>query len=333
MTRHPVAETLEREPYLFEFFQAVRLLERLRPDREPVGRFVNPANEVARFGAHASTAFPASQIQSYHAREGAQPLLRVNFMGLTGPLGVLPLYYTELVVDRLRSRDTTLRDFLDIFNHRMISLFYQAWEKYRFAIAYERDRRDRVSQRLLDLIGLGSPGLEDRQRVSDRALMFYGGLLSLTPRSTTALEQILEDYFGAPAEIEQFVGAWYPIEADSQCSLGAGAGYSEQLGVGVVVGNEIWDQQSRVRIRLGPLTLVQYRSFLPGGDAHEQLRALARFFAGGEYDIEAQLILRREDVPACELAAREEEGLQLGWTTWMKSGPFERDPGETVFSC
>lgn len=331
--RHPVAETLEREPYLFEFFQAVRLLERLMPDREPVGRFVNPAHEVARFGAHAATSFPASQIQSYHPREGAQPLLRVNFMGLTGPLGVLPLYYTELVVDRLRSRDSTLRDFLDIFNHRMISLFYQAWEKYRFAIAYERDRRDRVSQRLLDVIGLGSPGLEERQQVSDRALMFYGGLLGLMPRSTTSLEQILEDYFGAPAEIEQFVGAWYPIEADTQCNLGAGSGCSEQLGVGVVVGNAIWDQQSRVRIKLGPLTLAEYRAFLPGGDAHEQLRALTRFFAGGEYDIEVQLILRREDVPACELAAGEEEGLQLGWTTWMKSGPFKRDPGETIFSC
>ena len=31
-----------------------------------------------------------------------------------------------------------------------------------------------------------------------------------------------------------------------------------------MVGNEIWDQQSRVRIQLGPLTLEQYMDFLPG---------------------------------------------------------------------
>lgn len=333
LTRHPVAETLEREPYLFDFFQAVRLLERLMPEREPVGRFGKPSREVARFGAHAATAFPASQIQSHERRENGQPLLRVNFMGLTGPLGVLPLYYTELVMERMRARDAALRDFLDIFNHRMISLFYQAWEKYRFAIAYERDRRDPVSQLLLDLIGLGGPGLQERQRISDRALMYYGGLLALMPRSATALQQVLEDYFGTPVEIEQFVGAWYPIEADSQCCLGSGAACSEQLGVGVVVGSEIWDQQARVRIRLGPLALDEYRSFLPGGDAHEELRALARFFARGDYDIEVQLILRRQDVPPCELNAREGEGLQLGWTTWMKTGPFTRDPGETVFDC
>ena len=98
------------------------------------------------------------------------------------------------------------------------------------------------------------------------------------------------------------------MDGDSQCELGAREGYSEQLGFGAVVGSEIWDQQSRVRIRLGPLTFEQYRDFLPGGSAYRQLRALARFYAGNEFDVEVQLILRREEVPACELAAGEEKG-------------------------
>lgn len=330
LIRHPIAEVLEAEPYLFEFFQAVRLLERITPSREPVGRFVVPSNEVARFGANTSLVFPASQIQAYEARPNGQPLLRVNFMGLAGPLGVLPLYYTELLLDRVRMRDTALRDFLDIFNHRMISLFYQAWEKYRFTIAYERDERDRFSHHLLDLVGLGSPGLQDRQEVPDDSLMFYGGLLALHPRSATGLQQLLEDYFEVPVEIEQFVGAWYPMDTDSQCSLGAGSGYSDQLGMGAVVGNEIWDQQSRVRLKLGPLTLAEYRDYLPGGTAHRQLRAFTRFYSGGEFDVEVQLILRRAEVPPCELVSQHEEGVQLGWTTWVKSAPFGRDPGDTI---
>jgi hypothetical protein len=39
--------------------------------------------------------------------------MRVNFMGVIGPQGLLPIYYTELVIDRLRAKDRTLRDFLD----------------------------------------------------------------------------------------------------------------------------------------------------------------------------------------------------------------------------
>ncbi|HWQ53377.1 MAG TPA: type VI secretion system baseplate subunit TssG [Bryobacteraceae bacterium] len=330
LARTPIGELLEKEPYLFEFFQAVRLLQSLMPDRAPVGRFVNPSAEVARFQANPSPIFPASQIQALTLGKNGVPALSVNFMGLIGPQGLLPLYYTEMVVDRLRNRDHAMRDFLDIFHHRIISLFYAAWEKYRFNIAYERGERDRFSHHLLDLLGLGTPGLEDRQEVSDDALLFYSGVLALHPRSATALEQVLGDYFDIPVEVEQFVGAWYPMDADSQCELGGRDTHSDQLGFGAVVGNEIWDQQARVRIKLGPLTFEQYRDFLPEGSAWRHLQALAKYYAGSEYDMEVQLILRRDEVPACQLALGDEGGLQLGWTTWVKSAPFRRDPGDTI---
>ena len=331
LARTPLGELLEREPYRFEFFQAVRLLNLLLPDRSPVGRFVKPAAEVARFRVHPQPSFPASQIQSLTAVEGGAPAVEVNFMGLVGPLGLLPLTYSELVLERERARDHALLDFLDLFHHRMISLFYAAWEKYRFNLAYERGERDRFSRHLLDLIGMGTAGLENRHEVADDSLLYYGGLVALHPRSAAGFEQMLGDYFDVPVEIEQFVGAWYAVDTGSQCELDGGRqDYSAQLGCGAVVGDEIWDQQSRVRIRLGPLTFHQYRGFLPDGAAHRQLAALAKFYAGHEYDIEVQLILRREETPACELGAGEEEGLQLGWTTWVKSAPFGRDPGDTI---
>jgi len=106
------------------------------------------------------------------------------------------------------------------------------------------------------------------------------------------------------------------------------AGYSDQLGFGAVVGDEIWDQQSRVRIQIGPLTLERYMEFLPGGEAYRHVRALAGFFTGKEYDVEIQLILKRDEVPVCELKA--EPGPQLGWTSWVKTADFRRDPGDTI---
>ncbi len=328
LERWPIAAMLDREPYRFEFFQAVRLLMRMAPRRQVVGRFTNPADEVVRFGVNPGVMFPASQIQELERPRRGPARMRVNFMGLTGPSGVLPLMYSQTVLDRMRARDHALRDFYDLFNHRMISLFYQAWEKYRFPIPYERGELDPFSHHLLALLGLATPGLQDRQDVPDDSLLFYSGLLALHARSAQALKQVLSDYFDVPVEIEQFVGAWYPVEVESQCSLGDGLKYSERLGYGAVVGDEVWDQQSRVRIQLGPLTLERYMEFLPGREAYRHLRALAEFYAGEEYDVEIQLILKRAEVPVCELPG--DGGQQLGWTSWVKTADFRRDPGDTI---
>jgi type VI secretion system protein ImpH len=322
---------LTEEPFLFEFFQAVRLLEKLSRDRVPVGKFVPPSTEVVRFGAYPSTCFPASEIQQLLPGDGTRPpRMLVNFMGLTGPLGLLPLYYTLLLMDRVRVRDTALRDFFDIFNHRAISLFYQAWEKYRVTIEYERGHRERFSRYLLDLIGLGTPGLQGRQEVADDSLMYYTGLLSQHPRSAIALRQILEDYFEVPVTIEQFSGAWFRLDRPSQCWLEELHGPSECLGFGVVVGNEVWDEQSRVRIQLGPLSLRQYLDFLPTGSAYRPLRAITRFFSGYEVDFEVQLVLKRVETPGCELGAEGDTAPLLGWVSWAKTAPLGRDPSEAV---
>lgn len=325
-----VEASLYREPYVYGFFQAVRLLERLSQGRKPVGRFSAPSKEVVRFGAHVSLGFPASEIQSLEPGGDGAPLMRVNFMGLVGPLGVLPLEYTRLVRERLQARDTTMRDFLDIFHHRMISLFYQAWEKYRFFVAWGRGERDRVGQHVLDLIGLGTPRLQSRLAVADEALVYYGGLLSQQPRSAAVLQQLLADYFEVPVAIEQFCGVWQPLDADSLCHVGEDSGPSELLGMGAVVGDEVWDQHSVVRIELGPLSLDRYLSFLPGGDDHDHLRDLTRLFAETEIDFEVRLILQRDEVPRCELGASGAGAPKLGWVTWSRTRDMDRDPGDTI---
>lgn len=323
-------DELMEEPYRFEFFQAVRLLEHFGRGRTPVGRFANPQTEVVRFGITNSLVFPASEIQELNYGEGKPPLMRLNFMGLTGPLGVLPLYYTQLVSERVRARDTAMRDFLDIFNHRIVSLFYQAWEKYRFSVEYERSGRDQVSHHLLDFIGLGTEGLQDRQTVSDQSLMYYAGLLGQHPRSAVALRQFLQDYFDVPVKIEQFAGAWYRLSPDMQCCLDRAPSDSERVAIGAVVGDEIWDEQSRVRIILGPLTLDRYLDFLPSGTAYEPLRALTKFFSGNEFDFEVRLVLKRDEVPPCELGREDSGAPLLGWLSWAKSVPMGRDPEDAV---
>lgn len=323
------------EPYCFEFVQAVRLLKCFNPNRSSVGLFRPPETEVVRFGVHASLAFPASEVQELEERPGAPPVLRVNFLGTIGPLGVLPLYYTELVAQRVMARDRTLRDFLDLFHHRLLSLFYRSWTKYRFLIGFEQQGEskkdeDQFSQYLLDLIGLGGEGLQNRQSVSDLSLLYYTGLFAQQPRSAEGLALILSDFFQAPIVIEQFLGSWYDLSPEAQCNLDDTAFDSQQLGLGAIVGDEVYDPQSRVRVVIGPLPLKRYLEFLPTGSAYRPLVSLVRFYAGDEFDFEAQLILKKDEVPRCELGAEGAAAPMLGWVSWSKTNTMDSDPSQTV---
>lgn len=325
-----IERDLREHPGTFEFFQAVRLLALMFPEREPVGHFVAPEREIVRFAANTSLSFPPSEIHSLDWSE-AIPKMAVNFMGMTGPLGTLPYAYSELILERLRNRDRTLPEFLDIFNHRMISLFYQAWEKYRFQVAYERDGNDRLSRCLMSLIGLGTPGLQNRQVVRDEALLFYSGLLALQPRSAVGLQHLLEDYFGVHVDVEQFVGSWQALDPADQTVFEDGDSFSEQLAVGMVAGDAVWDQQSRLRVKMGPLTQEQYLGLLPSGSAYAAAGNLIRFFCGANLEVELQLILRQDAVPNCDLGDDSAAGPRLGWFTWMKSRTeFDRAPDDTV---
>ena len=328
----PLEDVLQEDACSFEFFQAVTLLQRLHSERQPVGRFSKPEDEAVHFRTNNTLAFPASQIQKIDYPENVPPQMLVNFMGITGPMGVLPYCYTELILERARAKDHTLPAFLDIFNHRLISFFYRAWEKHRFPVTYYLGDEDLFTHHLLDLIGLGTPGLQDRQAVPDAALLHFTGLLGMQSRSAASLEAILSDYFQVPVEVEQFSGAWYRLDPSTQTCMEEDDNDSEQLGGGAVVGDEIWDQRSRVRVKLGPLTLAQYRDFLPEGTAFEPLRALTKFFCNDEFDFEVQLMLVREQAPRCEVGFEGDAAPRLGWVTWLKSAPLDRDPGDTILN-
>ena len=330
------------EPHAFSFFQAVHLLELLRPERAPVGEFADPRDEVVRFDTATSVGFPSSEILSLEDRTDGPAEMTVNFFGLTGPQGILPLDYSLYVAERERAGDHALKDFLGIFNHRFISLLYRSWAKSHALVGFARTRGDGdedaprandanadwLTQQLLSVVGLDTHGLRGRMAVDDDALLYYSGLLALPSRPAAALEQLIADHFDVPCQIEQFVGAWYPLAVSAQTSLGD---EMSGLGSGAVAGDEVWDQQGRVRVRIGPLTRARYDEFLPGGASHDALRALTRFYANDQFDFEIQLVLAREEAPVCRLDA-DAPPLPLGWATWLRTAPLQRDPDDALFT-
>lgn len=325
-----VLDVLEQDPTSFSFFQAVRLLERENQHRAPVGHFGSPV-ETVRFSSHASIAFPPSEIHALDSSGSGTAKMEINAFGVIGPLGTLPFWYTLMVADELRARHTSLREFLNIFQHRMTSHFYRAWAKPR-AVDFERGQPDRITHLLRALTGLADEGSTPTSRIADETVLFYSGLLGSHRRSAVALEQLLSDYFGVPAEVEQFAGGWYGVPDESLCRLGADDEMTT-LGVGALVGDEVWDPQIHAQIRLGPLSRAQFDAFLPTGRAHEELRDLTRLFAGDEIDFGVLLVLARDDVPSCVLGDEGDgNNVQLGWSSWLRTAPFSHDAADAILS-
>src|ERR1700723_563567 len=209
LAKSAISKLLAEDACSFEFFQAVALLQRLNDDRGHVGGFGAPEDEAVRFKANPRLGFPASEIQQLVLEEDGPAEMTVNFMGLTGPSGVLPYVYSELILERRRAKDPSLASFFEIFDHRAISLFYRAWERSRFHVNYAMGSRDLFSRYLLDLLGLGTEGLQGRQGIEDEALMPFVGMIAMQSRSAQSLEQVLAAYFEVPVEIIQFSGGWY----------------------------------------------------------------------------------------------------------------------------
>jgi type VI secretion system protein ImpH len=317
-----VKEWLFSEAYRFDFFQAVRLLELIFPDHTPVGEGPEPEKEPVRFSARVGFDFPAGEVHDLlPSKDGAPPSMVTNFLGLAGATGPLPAPLAELVLERVRQKDTGLRDFLDIFNHRLVSLMYRARKVHRVTLSSQSPEQGPMANYLFAFLGLGVSGLRNRmgKEVKDRVLLPYAGLLNQQPRSVIGMERFLSDHFRAPVHVEQFSGVWRNIEPDQWTSIGR-SGKNQILGQSIVVGKRIWDQQGRFLIHVGPLSLEHFLDFLPHGTAYKPLCELARFYAGPEFEFRVQLKIHAAQIPELRLGKS-----KLGWTTWLKTRPAKRD--------
>lgn len=260
----------------------------------------------------------APQHASPPADIGGTPIteMTVNLMGLAGALGPLDMPTTELIIERATKNDTGLKDFLDIFNHRLISLLYRIRKMHRIGLEAEPPGQDKISKYLFSIIGLGTDGLKGRMSVRDRSLLHYAGLLSQQPRSMVGLELIISDYFKVKAKGQQFVGRWYALEEEQCTRIGERSGQNQVLGRdAVVLGTHVWDQQAKIEIHLGPLTYQQFLNFIPIGWGYRALCDLTRFYLGDTLDVSFRLILKGEEIPPPMLGMTDEP--RLGWTSWL----------------
>ena len=325
-----VKDGLFGEGYLFEFDQAMRLLELAYPDGRPVAEGVHPDREVVELRSELRFDFPASEVEQIERIQGqsdgvAGPsgnVMSVNVMGLAG-LGPLPAWVSELALHRSLRGDHAFAAFLDLFNRRLLSLLYRARKKYRPALDVRSPHRGRVAACLFALMGLGTPHTRDALGIPDRALLPWAGVLTMKQRSMIGLERMVSGHFGVPAAIVPFRGLWLKIEERDTTRIGRKKGRHQVLGRGAMVGKRVWDPEASFEVRLGPLTREQFAGFLPGRFGFRSAVSLIRFYTNKDVGFTLRLVLRSAEIP--ELHLSRSGGAKLGRTSWLHTRPRTGD--------
>ena len=312
-------DRLAAEPERHHPFQAIRLIEAAYPDAPRLGESRRPREDRVRLGQEAELAFPPSSIAAFQPARAGKPAKLINrFFGLFGPNGPLPLHLTEYARDRMRNhRDSTFVAFADMLTHRMTSLLYRAWRTGQPAASFDRDD-DPIARKVAALSGYDGRHLRDRDAMPDLAKLHFAGHLSQGARNAEGLVSILSEFFRSPVRIEQFVGSWLDLEPDDRWQLGA----RSRLGQSTSIGERVWSRSAKFRLRIGPLSLVDYERLLPGGDSLERLRAIVRNYAGDTLDWDVNLVLAGDEVPRSSLGGT----TRLGQTSWIRSRP---DPDQS----
>lgn len=327
---HPVElyRVLAERPWDFDFFQALRLIECAHREKPRIGQSLRAHEDPVRLGQPPHLIFAPSTIAAFRNRAEGPPQLHVHFLGLFGPNGPLPLHLTEYAYDRMRNAgDPTIARFLDLFHHRMLSLFYRAWASAQPTVSHDRPEADRFSTYVGSLFGIGMPALRDRDAAPDASKLHYAGLLANQTRHADGLRAILADFLRLPVRIVEFVGHWLTLPEDNRTRVGARDGNCE-LGMSAVLGGRVHSYQHKFRIVIGPVGLADYRRLLPGGIRLRQLVAWVRNYAGLVPAWDLQLILKKGEVPPLTLGG----GACLGWTTWLGGRPFEADADPLVLN-
>jgi type VI secretion system protein ImpH len=316
-------QALLEKPYSFSFFQLVHLLQRFAGGVR-IGSQGPASKENVRIRPAVSLAFPAADVQSVDIQKSPLDDTRryrvtTSFMGLYSSDSPLPTYYAEDLFWREDNQEA-VRDFVDIFHHRALSLLYRTWEKYRYPVQFRHKGKDELSGRIFSLAGLGSNSLIESTGLPSVRLLRYTGLITQKPHSADALTGIVRDYFSLPhVAIEQCVERWIPIDPSQQNRLGT---RNCALNRDLSLGDLARDCGSKFRVVIGPLNLSDFLRFTPASRDYAALVNLVRYFATDRLDFDIKVTLKAEEAPPLRLSS--ETPQRLGWTSCLANP--KRDP-------
>ncbi|MGR5149952.1 type VI secretion system baseplate subunit TssG [Photobacterium alginatilyticum] len=308
-----------------DFYQSVYTLQRVMQGgsfRDELGTDTLPRNEQIRFSVSQQLGFPGSAIEKINENTSDDGRTRidvsVNSMGLTGPSGVLPRHYTELLIQRSRLKDVAIRDFFDLFNHRLIALNYRAWEKYQFPAQYERS-----------LSGNSTPSddvLRALSGATQDAEVSLGGLFAQPIRKTKSLQQILMILSGCKVMVHEFVGRWLFLEHTEQTRLASRIepeGQHAQLGVSSILGKRVWDLCSAIEIEIQPSEQAKAMELMTEGSLLSVLKNVTRQYVPASIHVRWKITTTYRNLPVACLGSHG-PGLGLGGALMVRIDSMDK---------
>ncbi len=343
---HAFLEEASEDPWRKDFFAFLRELESLCPERPRIGASKQYREDQifltqALYLEHAPATIRKIERSPNSSGQGPRARLEGYFLGLLGPSGPLPLAWTEYIWSRsngvphpdrispsrrgisLNRRDRSLKDFINIFNHRFLTFFYRAWASSRKSVDYDRPDEAKFVDFIGSFFGMGSEDLRNRLSFDDGQAIYFSGHLADRSRHPSGLEAIMSDYLQCPVELVENVGRWLPIPPESNSTS-----YG-MLGNGVAMGSRFWDRQLCFGLRIGPLALSDYQKFVPSSDQSAPsilpaLRDMVSLYTNREFFCDATVILDRSEVPEPTLGG----GARLGFSLWLHADQPEKHPEE-----
>lgn len=306
-------------PQSMDFFELLRQLE--TPQRR-FGRSGDPKFDPARLGQAIRLAFAASDIVSVSKPDTPEhpPKVAVNVFGLFGPEGPMPLHLTRWMLERASNRwfagddenatsDTAFLDFGNMLQHRMISFYWRAWADLRPEVQMSHGTGGEVTNMIRALAGVRPTQTAGANIERSKAKLRHATSLFQQVQSPDRLTEYLATVTGQSVELTEFVGVWTDIPVRLQTKLGQ---KSSRLGVDAIVGSRFFERENRAEIKIGPLDLKDYKSFLDDPEQADELRHALYFAMGHGMEFDICLSLKVSEMPAPRLGE-----VRLGQIAWL----------------
>jgi type VI secretion system protein ImpH len=303
-------DDMKAEPWRFDFYNALRHIERANADKPRIGDSATRRDEYLELGQDPYLEFPASNLASVSDQAGRLRII-VKFLGLLGPQGALPLPTTDESLGWLLMRDDAFPRFLDLLNNRFLQLFFRAWSNSRPIGQHDRPAEDRFFAYIGSAIGLGTKPYSNLDSIPDITKLEYAGLLAPKAKSASRLGRFLRGMFGVKVEIDEFVGSWLAFEPDDRTAIGR---KHAAVGRDLLLGSSVFSVEDKIRIRLYVRDFANYEQFLPSdGNLSRPLADAVFFYIGDELDWDVELAIPAGQVKPVKLGLAG----RLGWTSWV----------------
>lgn len=323
LTHQSLGDVVQHEGAQFDFHALVRLLESFCEDSTGVGEAVNPCDEPARFRALVTMEFPRSDVHRVvmdhvETAKGVVPLVETHFFGLAGVQGPLPAPYAQRILREMQNHSYAMRDFLDIFNHRLLALLHRIRKTYWVGVASQCPEETPVGQVLRAFIGENSWVTD--HLVPIRCLLAMAMCFWQRPRSADLLRVMLSVFLREQVVLKLWQPGWRSVADSQQTAIGRWGRY-QVLGQSVVLGQRFWDVTRSFTIQVGPVSLEQYYNLLRNGKLFGAIQNICHAYTGQQQMYRLNIIWSAPERPESRLGKA-----RLGSTAWLRQdGPVHAD--------